>query len=392
MKLNSHQQDMLDGKYSKGHAMAMEILIAIGDSFNAEEMVPIDRAHVALSAQKADTWFAEKMAKAGVTCAVSPTVNPGYSICYFKNKNLLSEEAKDNMLRVESAYKSLGSTLTYSCTPYLFANTAHFNDIASFSETSVTIFANSVIGARTNRESSFSSLCAAITGYTPLYGYLLDENRKADIIVNVEADFKSHFDFAMLGLMAPKIGRGNPIFVGIDKMSTEDHINLGTQLNVAGSYALYHVLGVTPEAKNLEDIVDKNVREVTITDKDLEELKNKNLPEDKIDFVMLGCPHYTYDQILYLLNKIRKDKPKVPIWVLTSKANIGLLESMGLKEEFNSYGVDLVPDTCTDEYLVWNFLKGKKGISDSPKCSYYMSSFGLDISVADIDTIIELAR
>ncbi|CDZ75278.1 hypothetical protein ING2D1G_1138 [Peptoniphilus sp. ING2-D1G] len=218
MELNELQKNMLNGAYGKGKSMAMEILVAIGNSFKAKKLVPIDRAHVSLSAQKADRWFAEKMAAAGATCAVKPTVNPGYSLCYFKNKDMLSKEAENNMMRVEKAYKQLGAILTYSCTPYDFINTPNFGDICSFSETSVTIYANSAVGARTNRESSFSALCSAITGFTPEYGYLFSENRHGDILVHVESDLEDEFDFSMLGMMGKKIGPGNPIFKNISKM------------------------------------------------------------------------------------------------------------------------------------------------------------------------------
>lgn len=393
MILNKYQEDMLNGKYGKGKSMAMEIQLAIGESFEAKDMLAIDAAHISLSAQGADRWFAEKMAAAGAKCSVSPTVNPGYSLCYFKDS--ISEEAKSNMERVHNAYKKLGATLTYSCTPYLFVNTAKFGDILSFSETSVTIFANSVLGAKTNRESSFSALCASITGFTPNYGYLIDENRHGDILVNVEADLKDEFDYSMLGMMAEKIGSGIPIFRGIEKRpSTESHINLGTQLNVSGSYAMYHILGITPEARTLDEALGNNKvkREVTITDNDIIEMKKSYLPKSsEIDFVILGCPHYTYDQIMSLLDMLRENKPIVPIWVLTSQAMIALLKDLGHEKELKDYGVELVPDTCIDEKYVWGYLSDKKGLSDSPKCSYYMSSFGVDIKVVGLADCVKAA-
>ncbi|MGO1468813.1 MAG: aconitase X, partial [Tissierella sp.] len=82
MKLTSHEQDMLDGKYGKGVAMAMEIQVALGETFDADVMVPITRAHVALSAQDADLWFAEKMLEGDAFCKISPTVNPSIDLDY----------------------------------------------------------------------------------------------------------------------------------------------------------------------------------------------------------------------------------------------------------------------------------------------------------------------
>ena len=92
MYLTQEQQDMLNGKYGKGTAYAMKIQAAIGESFGAERMVPITRAHVALSNQEADLWFAEKLLSEGARCRVAPTVNPGFCLSYFKNRHMVSEE------------------------------------------------------------------------------------------------------------------------------------------------------------------------------------------------------------------------------------------------------------------------------------------------------------
>ena len=104
MLLTDTQRDMLDGKYGKGKAMAARILTAVGESFRAVRLVPVTRVHVYLSAKGADIWFAEKMVQAGAVCAVAPTVNPGYSICYFKSRSMLSPDAEENMKRTEDAY------------------------------------------------------------------------------------------------------------------------------------------------------------------------------------------------------------------------------------------------------------------------------------------------
>lgn len=120
MILSAEQQAMADGKYGKGTAMAMEIQIAVGEGFEAKRMVPISKAHVSLSAQEADVWFAEKLYQAGAKCRISPTVNPGYSLDYFCSQELLDQRAVENMVKTEQVYKQLGATLTYSCTPLPF--------------------------------------------------------------------------------------------------------------------------------------------------------------------------------------------------------------------------------------------------------------------------------
>lgn len=113
MKLTDHQQKMLDGAFGKGKAMAMQIQIGVGKCFDAERLVPVSRAHVSLSAQEADIWFAGKLLDAGASCAIAPTVNPGYSVDYFRSR--LTDAAVENMRKTERIYRGLGARLTYCC-------------------------------------------------------------------------------------------------------------------------------------------------------------------------------------------------------------------------------------------------------------------------------------
>ncbi|MGE5543122.1 MAG: aconitase X, partial [Bacillota bacterium] len=172
MKLTSQEKRMLEGEYGEGAALAMKIQVAIGEAFGAERMTPITRAHVALSNQDADLWFAEKLVSKGARCRIPPTVNPGFSLECFRGFACLSKEDVTTMERTFEAYKKLGAILNFSCTPYLLDNIPHFGEVIAFSESSATPYVNSVWGARTNRESSHSALCAAVTGVVPEYGLL----------------------------------------------------------------------------------------------------------------------------------------------------------------------------------------------------------------------------
>lgn len=136
MYLTEDQQKMLDGEYGEGAKIAMKIQYAIGESFGAERMVPITRAHVALSNQEADLWFAEKLLAAGAKCRVAPTVNPGFCYDFFTQKGMVADEYADLMYRTDKAYKALGAVLTYNCTPYIDTNVPNFKEVLAFSESS----------------------------------------------------------------------------------------------------------------------------------------------------------------------------------------------------------------------------------------------------------------
>ena len=254
MKLTSAEREIVDGKHGEGVALAMKILVGIGEAFNAPRLIPISRAHVALSNQEADLWFAEKLATGGARCRIPPTVNPGFCLEYFKSRGMTSDEDADLMQRTENAYRSLGAQLNFSCTPYLFDNIPRKGEVISFSESSATPYVNSVWGARSNRESAQSALCAAVIGKVPEYGLLITSNRRATAKVIVEATLEDDFAYQQLGWAVPKkIGNRLPVFEGIPRdVTSEALMNLGAQLNTAGATPMYHIVGVTPEGPTVE--------------------------------------------------------------------------------------------------------------------------------------------
>ena len=396
MKLNEDQQAMLDGKYGEGAAYAMKIQVGIGECFDAERMVPIKRAHVALSNQAGDLWFAEKLVAAGAKCRVAPTVNPGWSLEFFqKGWPDLTDADIEHMQRTDNAYRTLGAVLSYNCTPYVATNVPNFGEVCAFSESSAPPYVNSVWGARTNRESANSALCAAVTGCVPEYGLLLDENRKGDIVVHVEADMKSAYEYHCLGMMGDKIGEGLPVFVGLPKVITPEALrNFGAQLNTSGAYGMYHIVGFTPQAPDLESALGgkKPKHEVVITDKDLKDFAEKFSDENdgKIDFAMFGCPHFTLEETKYIAEHLEGKKLAVPMYILVSSHAAQMADRMGLTKVLNDAGADVVPDSCPDQ-PVWHFLKGKTGVTESPKCAYYPRRRGLKFVLRDLDGCIEAA-
>lgn len=396
MHLTQHQQDMLDGKYGKGAAYAMKIQAAIGESFGAERMVPITRAHVALSNQEADLWFAEKMLAGGAKCRITPTVNPGFCLEFFKNRDMVAPEYADLMQRTHNAYKALGAQLSYNCTPYIDTNVPNYREVIAFSESSATPYANAVWGARTNREGANSALCAAITGCVPEYGLLLDENRKGDILVEIQADVKNDFDYHIIGMLGKKIGEGIPVFTGFPKetITKEALRNLGAQLNTSGAYGMYHIVGITPEAPDLETAFGGKApkRTVVITNEDKEAILKEISQEGsrKIDFAMFGCPHFTLEEVKYIAEKLEGKKLEKEMWILTSSHVKEMAVRMGFDQIITDAGGFIVPDSCPDQPC-WRHLTGKVGITESPKCAYYPQRRGIHFVIRDLDTCIEAA-
>lgn len=395
MILMDEEQRMLNGEYGEGAKIAMKIQVAIGEVFNAPKMVPVSRTHVALSNQEADLWFVEKMVRADAHCKVSPTVNPGFNIEYFQCMTTLSKEDEEMMRRTRQAYKDIGATLTFDCTPYLEKNVPRFGEITAFSESSATPFINSVYGARTNRESAQSALCAAITGVTPYYGYLLDENRRGQVLVDVKANIKNDFDYQLLGYAVPKkLQFKTPVFVNVPlNPSPAALMNLGAQLNTAGNVPMYHIVGVTPEARTVEEAFGGRDPQsvITITEEDLEKVhEDITDPVGKIDFALFGCPHFNLHQVAHIADLVKGKKLKVRLWIMTSSLTKELAERMGYLETLQRAGGDIVDDTCMDQPC-WKFLYGKKGVTDSPKCAYYTKRRKMQFVIRDVEECVEAA-
>lgn len=399
MILNQDQQAMLDGALGEGAAYAMKIQFALGEAFDAPRMVPITRAHVALSNQAGDLWFAEKLLRAGARCRVAPTVNPGFCLSYFTGTcaHPVNREDADHMRRTHEAYRKLGAVLSYNCTPYIASNVPNFGEICAFSESSATPYVNAVWGARSNRESANSALCAAITGYVPEYGLLLEENRKGNILVRVEADMRSDYEYHLLGMMGDKIGEGIPVFTGLPAHITPEALrNLGAQLNTSGAYGMYHIVGFTPEAPTLEAALGGRTpqREVVITNRDLldfqEQYSDKAHDGGKVDFAMFGCPHFTLKEAMHIAKQVDGKQLAIPMYILVSSDAAEMARRMGVTDVLAAAGAELIPDSCPDQPC-WHYLRGKVGVTESPKCAYYPRRRGIRFLIRDLDTCIRAA-
>ncbi len=398
MKLTAREQDILAGKYGEGLAYALEIQVAIGNAFDADKFVPITRTHVALSSQDADLWFAEKLLSKGAKCIIPPTVNPSINLKYL-NQHLfeIPPAGKHIVSATNEAYRQLGAQLTFNCTPYLQQNVPAFGEVIAFSESSATPYVNSVLGARSNREGSNSALCAAVTGVVPNYGLLLDENRYGEILVDVEAELNSDFDYQILGWCYPEKYKGleNPIFRGIKNRPTpEGFMNFGAQLNTSGCVSMYHIVGITPEAPTLEAAQgNKKIKHaLTITQADLDDTRARLCRDPKkIDFAMFGCPHITINQVATIAKVCEGKKFAVPVWLLTSSLTKELADRMGYGAIIARAGGHIVSDTCIDVPPCWQPYYHGVGVTDSPKCAYYNEIRDIEFIIRPIEEAVEAA-
>ncbi|MDR1948154.1 MAG: aconitase X catalytic domain-containing protein [Spirochaetaceae bacterium] len=399
MRLTDDEKRLLDGAEGEGKRKAMEMLTALGETFEAEKLIPIRRAHVALSGQEGDTYWCELLVNGGAVCTVPPTTNPCWDIERLSRFYDVTPEERDLALRTLDVYRRIGARLSFCCSPGLETNVPLYREHVSFSESSATPYVNSVVGARSNRESSVSALAAAVVGKTPLYGFHLEENRRADLLIRVEASPEDSYDWGILGYCVGKIaGSRNPAlsFARDPMPRKEDFLYFGAEAATSGAVAMYHMIGITPEAPTAEAAFGGNNvpdPEVLIHEKDLRETEQKlSVGSGPVNLVMLGCPHYTYDQLLEVESLLggRRVHGDTTFWILAASSAVELAERSYLRPRLERLGCYLVADTCIDEPC-WKSFEGGLGLTDSPKCAYYRERRGQPFVIRRLSACVEAA-
>jgi len=355
----------------------MELLVAIGEAFDAPRMIPVNRAHAASSGQEGDLYFVEILAKGNASCKVTTTTNPIADFEYFQQYVTKEPDEASVAWRTKNYYKQIGAVMSLSCIPYLAENIPEYGEHVAFSESSATPYVNSVIGALTNRESIQTALAAGVLGETPEYGMHLKENRKGTALVRVEAELSDGFSYSLLGqYVGKKIASGIPVFTGIPKRPRIDqYINLCAMLNVTGAIAMFHIPGITVEAKTEEEAFggDKPKETITVTERELRQTQDElQTATGPVSVVILGCPHYNLDQMADLAKLVKGKKVRggMTFWVNTSATTKLMADRAGHTKTIQDSGAQVIVDTCIDMFC-WNNLRDRTGMTDSPKCAYY---------------------
>lgn len=358
MKLTPEEEKMLEGEMGYPVQKGMEILYQLGQIYDAEKMIQVENVHMPGSsvvvAGNAGTKFVEQMAEKKGTFKAMTTLNTS-AIDFDAWQELGFEAATHDMqMRLTTAYKKMGALPCHTCTPYLIGNTPRVGEHVAWGESSAIAFVNSILGARTNREGGPSAIAAALTGRVPAYGFHLQENRWGNYLVNVRAPLNEVVDYGSLGYYVGKIVKSKvPVFTGIPQNVSMDELKmLGAALASSGSVALFHIVGITPEAPTLDAAFGPNSPEQTI-EFGVEQLRearqslNKNAGQE-VSMVVLGCPHLSISELEAVAKKLinKKIKEGVRLWIITAQPNKAYAERCGFAEIIRAAGGELVSDTC----------------------------------------------
>ncbi|QSX09239.1 aconitase X catalytic domain-containing protein [Alkalibacter rhizosphaerae] len=368
MYLRDDEKAMLDGKEGLAVQKAMEMLVRYGEALGAEKLVDTNNVGGYMIADKvqmerfgsfnkvfselsidSDTAIEFPKVKVG-SCQFETPMDPDYYHLAGKTK-----EDYDLYQKNMEFLANMGIQLMCTCTPYQVGNVPVKGEHCAWMESSAVVYINSVLGARTNCEGRESTTSAMLTGKIPYWGYHIPENRLGTHLVEVECDIKTAKDWGLLGYYVGKIVQDKvPVINNIKHNPAMDMIkHFGAAAASAGGIEMYHIPGITAEANSLQDAFGKNKpRElITFGKKEKEEtyeILNSIGKKTEVDFVMLGCPHYSIDQIWNLCKMIegKKVKDGVNFWVFAAQSIKDLAVRNGFEKIINDFGGLLMRDCC----------------------------------------------
>jgi predicted aconitase len=360
MRLSDKDQALLSGELGPAARMATSILVRMAEVVGAREMLDITRAHIDATIYVGDAGleFAERLASLGGKVAVPSTLNvSGLDEHHWKEWPVpagWAEKAHRQMV----AYQRMGTISIWTCAPYQTEHAPKLGEQIAWGESNAIAFANSVLGARTERYPDYLDIAAAIAGRVPAVGLHLEENRRGQLVLDLKSIAESiatRDDFyPVLGHLVGKVaGERVPVLAHLEARPTEDQLKaLGAAAASSGSVALFHIVGVTPEAPTLESALHHRAPEET-TAVVLEDLRAaraelQTVTGEELDLVVLGSPHFSFEEMKRLapLLEGRERHPRVTFLVTTSRVMRDLAAAAGLLQTLETFGGRVTVDTC----------------------------------------------
>ena len=384
LHLSDYDRELLAGERGPGVEMAMRIIVRMAEIQGVERLIDIEAAHIdsSLYMGAATLEFAEKLVNLGAKVAVPSTLNvSGVDERSWRHWSVPPDWA-EKAQRQMRAYEELGCIPTWTCAPYQTEFKPKFGQQIAWGESNAIVFANSVIGARTERYPDLLDICAAITARVPAAGLHLQENRAGHVVLRLkEVPDRVQRDesfYPVLGHLMGKIaGEKNPVVVGMEVHPESDQLKaLGAAAASSGTIGLFHLVGVTPEAPTLEAALQGNEpeQEIDVTMDHLREAWRElsTAGGRELDLIVLGCPHFSlaeFERLARLIDGKEKHKD-VKFLVNSSRAMRALAYEAGHLRSLEAFGGVVTVDTCP---LATPMLSPEIEVvmTNSAKFSYY---------------------
>ena len=360
LNLSPKDQAMLRGEYGPAVKMAMSIVARMAEVSDATALLDITGAHIDSTVYIGDAGleFAERLAGLGAKVAVPTTLNvSGLDEHHWREwavPNAWARQAYRQMV----AYQSMGTIPTWTCAPYQSEMRPSFGQQVAWGESNAIVFANSVLGARTERYPDLFDICCAITARAPAMGLHLLENRAGQLLFNL-TDIPGHLQdsddfYPVLGNLIGKASLDKiPVIDGMDVRPDEDQLkSFGAAAASSGGVALFHMIGVTPEAPTLEAAFRGKtpLEPIDVTMEMLRESRRALTHTDStgLHMVVLGSPHFSLAEFKRLAPMLygKHKHPDVKFLVTSSRAMTQLARQAGFLETLEAFGAQITVDTC----------------------------------------------
>ena len=385
LELADIDRSLLAGDCGAASAHAMKLLVKYGEASRADRFVPIASAHIdgCLYHGPSSIDFAQRFVDLGGQVRVPTTLNVAaldttHPAWHCGTENLHAAQVKLNDLHV-----ALGCKPTLTCAPYQLLPRPRVGQHVAWAESNAIVFVNSVLGARTDRYGDFADLCAALTGRVPLAGLHRDENRHARALFDIAplpgTGLPRDLYFAAIGYVLGRLSAGRvPLLAGLPPDTSEDELkSIGASAASSGAIAMFHALGITPEAATLQQAFGPHAvpAATPITRADLQEALASLCPleaGEPVAAMCLGTPHYSRDEFAQLARAVagRRAAEGVECYVSTSRAIAAEVEKGAHFQALQSFGIRIVVDTCT---YVTAGLRMREGaiVTNSAKYAHY---------------------
>jgi len=358
--LSDYDRELLVGEHGSGAQMAMRIIVRMAEILGVERLIDIEAAHIdsSLYMGAATLEFAEKLVDLGARVSVPSTLNVSGVDEHGWMHWAVPPDWAENAKRQMRAYQEMGCIPTWTCAPYQTEFKPKFGQQIAWGESNAIVFANSIIGARTERYPDLLDICAAITARVPAAGLHLEENRAGQVLLRLKEvpdRVQRHESFyPVLGHLMGKIsGEKNPVVVGMEVEPEWDQLKaLGAAAASSGTVGLFHLVGITPEAPTLEDAFQGNEpeQEIDVTMEHLREAWRElsTASGRELDLVVLGCPHFSlaeFERLALLLDGQEKHKD-VEFLVNSNRTMRALADEEGYLRSLEAFGGVVTVDTC----------------------------------------------
>lgn len=406
MKLNEEEKAILAGEAGPIPRLCLEHQIAVGDFFAAEDFVPVTQAHIMADTEslgQAGVMWLEKLAaqREGQRQVRIPTITDPRGTDFAKAGTLRQGEwMVDLERRAIDAFVKLGVSMTDTCINYQTIQAPTRGEHLAFGDTGVVIYSNSVCGARSNFEGGPSALAAGMTGRTPRYGFHLDSARRATVRIRTDFTPRTLNDWGALGGVVGRLA-GNywsvPVLEGLEGAPGSDALkHFGAAMASFGSIALFHLVGITPEAVRLEDVGgDKLPVAHRIGEADVKKLQSAYATDDEIDVVVFSAPQLSLYELRDLAALCDGRKLIRPMLAVTSPQIKPDADRMGITQRIEAAGGTVLSGMCFYQSYAREIAEAngwKRLATNSAKLVNILGGYGYAPMLASMEQCVQAAE